>query len=529
MAPDDRPLEVELKLAATAEAIDTLIDAKLLNDHAEAPAVARDLVTIYYDTPDRRLSRRKLALRVRRVGRRHIQTLKTANESNGASLRRGEWEVELEGSHPDLAAFGDPAVLELTGLVLPDELEPVYETRFKRRALTVSWAAKPAAPALIEVAFDQGRIQAGSHRMPLSEIELELKSGSAAPLFEVAEALRGVAPLRLQTQDKSARGHALAAGTPPEWRKADSVGLHPGMRVDDAVHAILGGCVRHWLDNEAATADARDPEGLHQLRVALRRLRSAMSLMKPAISPPVRDRWNDELRWLLGPLGPARDLDVFVTETLAPVREANPDDPDLGALIELAEDRRAQAHHTVRETLASERYGDLAFTFACWVGRSGWCRIDDIDARVLQREPITGFADAILAKRYRKARKQGRGFEHLAAEDRHELRIAMKKLRYGAEFFGDLYPGKDTGAFRKAASRMQDVLGHMNDVAVARHVVDDLLEDVPSGARQRSAALGAGQVIGWYKRQAQDLEPEARELWRAFRSHDPFWNAPDET
>lgn len=528
MPPEDRPVEIELKLAATDDAIARLIDAKLLRDHADGSPVARNLVTVYYDTPDRRLSRRKLALRVRRVGRTRIQTLKTESVSDGAALRRGEWETVIPGDRPDLAAFNDPAVLELTGLVLPDELEPVYETRFKRRVTTLRWPPEATKPAAIEVAFDQGRIQAGSRTLPLSEIELELKAGHPDALYALADAMRAVAPLRLQTEDKSARGHALATGEPPEWRKARSIALDPEMRVDDALHAILGGCVRHWLDNEAATADARDPEGLHQLRVALRRLRSAMTLMKPALSPPVRDQWNDELRWLLGPLGPARDLDVFVTETLAPVRDADPGDADLAALIELAEDRRAQAHRVVRETLASERCGDLALRFACWVGRRGWTGIDDVEARVLQREPITPFAGGVLAKRYRRVRKLGRGFDHLAAEDRHELRIAMKKLRYGTEFFAGLYPGKATGAFRKAASRLQDTLGHMNDVTVAHLVVDDLLRDLPEGPRLRAATLGAGQVIGWYKRQALDLEPKAQELWQAFRGAEPFWIASDE-
>ena len=103
------------------------------------------------------------------------------------------------------------------------------------------------------------------------------------------------------------------------------------------------------------------------------------------------------------------------------------------------------------------------------------------------------------------------------------MRIALKKLRYGTEFFSSLYPAKMTEPFRRAASRMQDILGHLNDVAVAEHVVGDLLHDTEPGARQRAAALGAGQVIGWYARQSLELEPQAVAAWEEFRAAEPFW------
>jgi inorganic triphosphatase YgiF len=527
--PDQQPLEVELKLAATAEAMDTLLASPLLRQHARSTVRTRQLVSIYYDTKDHRLSRKRLAFRVRQSGRgRFVQTLKSGNRAEVAGNARGEWEVDLPDGTPQLTAFADPAVLELTGLVLPDELVPIFETRFKRQALLVEWPDGDRPPARIEVAFDRGAIRADGRERPICEVELELKQGEARALFELAEAMRALAPLRLHPLDKAARGYLLVDDAPPAWHKAKPVVLTPGMLVDDALHAIFGGCMRQWLDNEAATRDARDPEGLHQLRVALRRLRSALTLFKTALAEPARRGWSDELRWLLGPLGPARDLDVFATETMAPVAAARgAGDPALTALAELVDDRRRRAHARVGEVLASERYGDFSFKLACWIARRGW-RQDgaDIDVLLAQRQPVPEFAAAILHRRHRRVLKRGKRFAELTPPQRHELRIALKKLRYGTEFFGSLYEGKPVERFRKAAARMQDVLGHLNDVAVAEHLVQDVLDGASTaGPPRRAAALGAGQVVGWYAHAATELEPKAVEAWEAFRAVEPFWTA----
>lgn len=520
------PQEIELKLAATAAAMETLLASSLLKEHARSTVRARHLVSTYYDTDDHRFSQRMIAFRVRQNGQKFIQTLKAAAEGEDALQARSEWEVELPDGTPSLTAFGDQVVHELTGLVLPDELVPIFETRFKRRALLVTWPGLKGETAEIEVAFDAGAILAGGHEQPISEIELELKRGDTTALYELADSLRELAPFRLQTQDKATRGYELALGTKPAWRKAKPVTLAPEMSVDDALRRILGACQAHWLFNEAATVEASDPEGLHQLRVAIRRMRSALSLFKTALGDQARERWTAELRWFLGPLGPARDLDVFATEVMTPVLAARPQDPALEALREAVDERRHEAHARMREAFASGRYGDLAFHLATWIARRGWRQGADVDVLLAQRQNVREFATAILAKRYRQVKKRGKNFANLSAEARHELRIAMKKLRYGTEFFQSLFPKKEVDAFRKAAAEMQDVLGHLNDVAVAQNLVHDLLDGVPPGPRQRAAALGGGQVLGWYAHASSLLEPKAVEAWHAFRAAQPFWSEP---
>ncbi len=226
---ESQPREVELKLAATSEAMETLIASQLLRGHARSSLRSRQLVTTYYDTEDHRLSRRRLALRVRQSGRRFVQTIKTASDGEGAETARGEWEVPLPDANPQLTAFNEPAVLDLTGLILPDELRPIFETRFRRQAMLAEWPDANRQPAQIEIAFDRGAIRADSTEVPICEIELELKRGEPRALFELAQSLRALAPVRLQPQDKAARGYALVTGRPPTWRKARAVSLQETM------------------------------------------------------------------------------------------------------------------------------------------------------------------------------------------------------------------------------------------------------------------------------------------------------------
>lgn len=523
--PEERPLEVELKLATDGGSMDLLLASPLLREHARSTIRSRQLVSVYYDTSDRRLTRRGIAFRVRQNGRRFIQTLKTGNVAQGAAAARGEWEVELPDARPQLAAFDDPAVLDLVGLVLPGELQPLFETRFRRQALMVEWADGQGPPARIEIACDRGVIKAGAHEAPISEIELELKEGEPRTLFELAQVMRDLAPLRLEPLDKAMRGHALAAGEPPPWRRAAPVEVAAATSVDEALERILGGCMRHWLDNEAAARDGRDSEGLHQLRVALRRLRSAFTILKPALGDAAKARWGEELRWLLQPLGPARDLDVFAADLLIPARAGFDDDPALAALERAVAASRARAQAEVRDTLASTRYADLALRLACWIGCRGWRQAADVDLLLVQRQPLGELAATVLDRRWRQVRKRGRHFADLDAPARHELRIALKKLRYGVEFFAALHPKKKVKRFRKAAARMQDLLGHQNDIAVARDLAAGLLERMEPGLDQRLAGIGAGQVIGWHARRAADGEDELRGAWAAFQHEKPYWRS----
>jgi inorganic triphosphatase YgiF len=381
-------------------------------------------------------------------------------------------------------------------------------------------------PAEVELSFDDGEAVADGRALPISEVELELVRGDASALYDLALAMRGVAPLRIEPLDKATRGWLLATDAAPPAAKAVPIRLERGQTVDEALALTLGATLRHWLDNEPAAADGREPEGLHQLRVALRRLRSALAIFADAVGRETWRRWGDELRWLLGPLGPARDLDVLTAGLLPPLLEARGGgDPALAAFREVAQERRAAAQAGVRETLASQRYADLALNLAAWIERRGWRGEADAGARARQEEEVGAFAGAVLRRRHRQVRKRGKGFATLDPEARHELRIALKKLRYGTDFFAGLFPeAKRAARFRKAMARIQDRLGHLNDVAVASRLVHELVDPLPpDDGHARTAALGGGELVGWYAHQVAALEPETVAAWEAFEGLEPFW------
>lgn len=520
--PAGEPRERELKLGVTPEDARRLLASPLLGRCRAGPVRSERLLGVYYDTADVRLRRRGLALRVRRAGRRIVQTLKTESRPEGVVKDRGEWEVALATPAPDLQAFADPRVLELAGLVLPDELAPVFETEVRRRSLMVRWPDGEGT-ALVEVAYDLGRVRAGGREAPISELELELKEGSAEALFGLARALREVAPLRLGALDKAARGWLLAGDLPPPWQKSTPPGLHRSLRLEEGMAAILGGCIAQALHNEAAAADGRQLEGVHQFRVALRRLRSAFALFRPVLPAAEVLRWTGEIRWLVDCLGRTRDLDVLLAELLKPLLALRPEDRGLLALRDAALARREAAQAAVRDALASPRAGDLLLELAGWVELRGWRAGIDAAALRKQDRPITGRAARILDRCHGRVLKRGQGFAGLDPEGRHALRIAFKRLRYGVEFFQSLFPAKRVGPYLAAARRMQDRLGQANDVVVAERLVGEILEGVGDPAARAAAALGGGQLIGWHAHALAALEPPTLGAWEEFASLDPFW------
>ncbi len=331
--PDD---ETELKLRGQPDALKAIFAGPAICGKATGRGSSRRLENVYYDTADQRLRARGLAFRVRRDGRRYVQTLKSG-DVGGLVAYRGEWQTPLGSAAPDLGLLPSEASQVLDGLVTQGDLRSLFTTRVRRQTRRLAATVNGGPPSLIEAALDVGAIEADGRSQPIAEIELELIEGSPRALYDLALELDALTPLQVETRSKSVRGYTLAGGKPPAWCKAEAVALAPKATVDAAIGRILRACVQHWCANEAAALDGRDPEGVHQLRVALRRLRSAVSVFGHLIHPERRSWLTDEARRILGSLGPARDWDVFLTESLPPMLATRPDDRSLVALGAAAE------------------------------------------------------------------------------------------------------------------------------------------------------------------------------------------------
>jgi inorganic triphosphatase YgiF len=369
----------------------------------------------------------------------------------------------------------------------------------------------------VELALDEGELRAGERGEPIRELEIELAEGAADAVFDVARRLVAAGVTRLLVASKAQRGYELAAGSPPAWAKAGKTRLGRQLAVGDALGRILDGVVAQLWANHDAAFDGRDPEGVHQLRVAVRRLRSALALFKGVLAPARLTELQDEARWVMAALGSVRDRDVFATEMLPPVARSRPNDAALAALRATAEDAREAAYGRLREAMASARWTHFVLALTRWVGARGWYDEADAATRLALAEPLPRFAERVLDKRAKAARKRGEHFATLDAEQRHEVRKALKKLRYACDFLRDLYPEKPTRRYLKRLSALQDAFGHMNDVATAETLLGELVD-----AREPRLAEGRGLVLGWYAHAAGASEAELVRDWSDFVDAAPF-------
>ena len=260
--------------------------------------------------------------------------------------------------------------------------------------------------------------------------------------------------------------------------------------MDEAVDAIFRACAAHCAANHDAVLDSRDPEGVHQFRVALRRLRSALVVFK-SVLPADDAAWLEgEASELIDLLGPARDWDVFITETLAAVRAARPDDEVLPALDAAAEVERRRAYERA-EVLRAPDYTSFLLSFGRWIETAGW---RSRDKRAVLDRPLARMAGRLLDKRHRRLLKRGRDFEGLSDKHLHRLRITLKKLRYAGEFFASQFPEGNPRPYIKALRRLQDDLGRLNDAAVAERLLNGLL--AARGGSGDHAAISMGARAG---------------------------------
>jgi triphosphatase len=514
-------IERELKLVAPREVLLGLVEAPVIEAHAAGPARAESLESTYFDTKQEELRAHELALRVRREGGRFVQTLKA-----GAGTVRGEWESEVAGLVPDLDALkGQADGLPLDG-VRAGDLRPVFATSVERTRRELVVPDGNGAMAWIEVALDLGEVEAGGRRLDVAELELELKAGEPSALFRLALALQAEAPLRLETLSKAARGWLLAEGMPPPYQKAAKLEFALDVRLEEAMAVIFAACLEHFEANVATARDGREIEGVHQLRVSLRRLRSAFATFKAVLPEGQVTAFKDEMRWVLESLGRARDLDVLKEQILAPVIAQRPADAGLKRLGSALEAARAEAYGAVREMLDAPRCSRLQLELAAWIAEAGWRDGVDEAARASQDGPLAGFARQLLDERFRAARKKGRDLRKLEPAERHKLRIALKKLRYAAEFFQSLYDKKAAKQALKTLSRLQDGLGAMNDLHTAETLMEEIAPARPARGRGGGAALAhaKGLIVGWHAAQLAAGEEAAATLWRGFAKEKPFWH-----
>jgi inorganic triphosphatase YgiF len=517
--PADVPAarELELKFELTEAQSSRLVMGRLPASLPARKPKTSSLTSVYFDTASHALRRAATSLRVRRIGRKWVQTMKAGTGVAGGVSNPVEAETPVAACAPDLAALPDFAADHLRRLTGAEPLMPVFETQVNRTARIVM----PDGRGAVEVAVDIGQIASPAGVLPLREAELELAMGDAQSLCDAAERLFSGEAFRFGRESKAERGYRLAMGAAaPDLapRKAAPVAIASGESCAGAFRQACQSAAGQVLHNWEVTLGSDDPEGPHQLRVGLRRLRSALRAFRSVIDTDALRRLNEEARDIGRHVGAVRDLDVLALDIVGPVLEEG--DAALHALCDLVAAETVAARSSLQATLASPDWSSFRIRLALLPHGAGWQ--DGEGRKALAGLDAAGFGAQALEKSWRRAAKLAKRLDALDIQARHELRKRFKALRYTAEFLESLYPPERSKLFLKPLKRLLNLFGYLNDVAMA--------EKLTALCRERAdgdAALldGAARVMAWHAARADAAWSKVPANWSRLKKAPRFWRA----
>lgn len=497
-------IETELKLRIAPEHMARLKRHPALRALSCERATTKHLYSVYFDTPDLQLHHARMALRLRRVGRQWLQTLKGGGGVQAGLHLRNEWEMPVAGEQLDFAALEAAGASPLSSS-LCKKVKPLFVTDFTRSIRMVQFEG-----AQIEIGLDSGEVRAGKSVHVISELELELKSGEPLQLYRLALTLLDIVPLEIETTSKAEYGYRLHAPINAKVSKAVIPELDSTFTIEKALQNMIWSCLSHLQANVSGAVKKSDDEYLHQVRVALRRLRVVLSMTAKYRS----DTELDSLRKLVAELGTAlgrsREWDVFVSQTLPALQRHIAKSIDLKKIAGKSEELRQHYHQRVQTALQHGDFQRLLLRFGAWMNGDYWRTVDG-------GRDLSGFATAMLHKRGRKIRRCSEDIQQDADPNKmHALRIACKNLRYSADLFTGLYGADKIDGYLKALAKLQDTLGIFNDHAVALR----LLEELDQSGQYESIALLRNNIEHSHTKRLTEF----RKAWKKFAEQPDFWH-----
>ncbi|MCM8595448.1 CYTH and CHAD domain-containing protein [Accumulibacter sp.] len=489
-------LETEIKLTLPAGAARRVPTHRLL---AGSKALRQKLVSTYYDTPDRRLQRKRLAVRYRQIGEEWLLTIKNEASAPGGLAQRREWEEPGTPGEFDFSVVDSPKLRRFLEEAMPS-LAPVFVTDFTRSL----WTLTPQEGTRIEVALDRGKIVAGQRSEAICELELELREGQVADLFTTALALQADLPLHPETSSKAERGYLLASDAGLQPARAGNVPLQAGMTSVGVFRTTVFSCLAQLQGNERGVRDSDAPEFIHQARVAIRRLRSAIRLWRPLLPEDYVGNFDPRWRDVANAMGDTRNWDVFITEILPPIVKAFPEHADVQKLAVQARNHLASCRKQAQAALTAPTYSQLLLEFT---GAT-------VGLAESKKPPLAAFVPRSLNKRAKRVAALAIETRDSNPEARHALRVALKRLRYALEFFAPLFPARRMQRYHQSAAGLLDLLGRMNDMAVAEQLVVQALPGHHSDL-----------VRAWLAGRTDLMLGQLEGLLREFLDHQPPWEA----
>lgn len=516
-------IETELKITLDAATAARLARSPVLAELRVAPRRTETLVSIYCDTADHALAAAGIALRLRRIGRRWVQTIKRGRSGGSGGLHANE-EYECAAPGGRLVLSGpDPegALSAIAGAAGDAPIAPMFETRVKRLTERLGLPGG----GLVELALDRGEIVAGTARAPIVEAEIELVEGPVAAVFDLARRLFHTGPLDFSARNKAERGYALmregAADAPSAPRKAGTVAFAAEATLETVARDVLRDCFAQIAANMGVVARSEAIEGPHQLRIGLRRLRTAFVLFGPALGREAFAEIGTRARDLGQVVGGLRDLDVLIDELVDTAAAFGLDASARDALVAALAARRDRLRPKVRSVLAGAEGTGFLFDLAELIETRGWLAPADYGQTARLAAPIGEMAAGLLDRRQGKVMRKGRKIEKLDAEGLHALRKELKKLRYTAEMLAPIYPAKRVAGYIGALRDLQDTFGSLNDAAMAEA---DLTGPKAPGLDRPDVQRAVGFVLGTLAVRVGDDRPKLYQRWEKLAAARPFWS-----
>jgi inorganic triphosphatase YgiF len=501
--------EFELKLAMDKQYASRLShQAVILNKSASKPS-SHKFANIHFDSPDLKLMDAGVTLHVSHASSGWIQTIQLSGSSHIGLHQYLEWNTPIVGSHPDFTKIYEPILLRIfPNNKLRKSIIPLFKTEIHR----TSWQLAFNNGDQVEVTFDIGRLIARKNEEVISEVKLKLKSGHVGRLFDLALELQDAIPLSLENLTLAQRGYAHYRHSPPQVIKAQLPNLTRKMNTNIAFKEIVWECINQLQLNQNVVLHTSDIEGVHQMRIALRRLRSAFSLFKLILGHKKCAFILSELKWLSDILGKARDIDVLLTQTIPAISKQLKHHPGLLILQQLALKRQAEVYDFTREALLSQRYNCLLLTICAWLENEKW-------KQTKKHYQLLSVATRTLNRFHKQLLRHNGSLTDMPPEYRHATRIASKRLRYAAEFFMSLYPAKDCAKFIKILAQVQECLGQINDITVAERLLDEL-----NHAQADAQSIEAIQRFKqWNASSAAHNIAKINPIWKQLTTTRPFW------
>lgn len=516
--PDEQTLansranrECEIKLDGPVDILRAVKTHPALANAVKKPRAVH-LRSIYFDTVEGDLARDGLSLRIRTAGRRRTMNVKWASQGEGA-FTRGENEVEISGDQLDLTLLAPEAAAHIKRATKGIDLQPVFETNVRRKLMELV-----DGQSIIEIAFDEGQLISGASSEPVSEVEIVLKSGPQAPIYALALQLID-AGLRVAPAAKSTRGYLLSAGGKPQDVRAAPLSISPDASMEGALIAIIEDSLSHFMANWPGLLASDLPEAIHQMRVALRRLRAGLKMFARALPGAGLAPFRDQARDIAGALGQAREIDAFIALVRAGPLKQFAQDASFDALLAHAQTQRVSAYKAAHACLSDAQTSRFVLELQAYCAQRGWRNALAADDLAALSQPLRVFAAQSLGDLDKRVLKRGKRLRKLKADDRHKLRIALKNMRYGADFFGLAFnDNRAVRAFLKRAAVLQDDLGVYNDSIAACKVAATIEREAGP-----AAAYAAGRIEGWCARGAHASDDHLRKACKAFRDAPRFW------